>query len=127
VSDPDIVQAYGLVAGPWPPFTEGWGSGIYAEILPAAPLRRPWKRHSGRLWRCWRQRWWFEIHSTRSPVDEHNPAGVGTHFIQHDGGGFTYRRAVAKAIDAIQAAIDEIDRELLDQRQPPSWLDGVDK
>lgn len=71
------------------------GSTFYAEVFPSAPVIR-YVKTAKLLYRIQFgrkglfTRWWFEIH-----LD--TPDDIGTHYYQHDGGAFSFRKAVKRA------------------------------
>lgn len=64
--------------------------GFYAEIAPAASAWLPWPGRTSR--------WWFEVTGPPEANDEYQ---VPTHYYTFDGGAFTLRRCIFRAVDAV--------------------------
>lgn len=79
------LHHYGLMVSPTP-YLSGT---VYAELMPAG---QPWYR---RLL-PWVGNWWYEIHSQRG------------HHYRFDGGAYTLRGAIFRAMEAVQQAEDEV-------------------
>lgn len=82
------------------------GVKYWAEIVPSPPLvvmrRGASLRHLFTTGRTWKQpfcRWWIEVMSDTDG---------GTHHIDQDTGASTLRRAIYKAYEAVEDAMEEL-------------------
>lgn len=76
---------------------------VYAEVEPSGYRWLPWPGRTSR--------WWFEVMHKHDP-DEHGCDTTTHAYLEYGrGGAFTLRRCLIRASEAIEVAVEELEKE----------------